>query len=105
MNASAIIAVVMSIVSVIGTISGVALGWKAKSRTDRQETVADASRDAKLQSDIAYIIRGIDDVRLDLREQGRQFDALTERVTRVEESAKQAHHRISGLETRKEIKQ
>ncbi|MCQ6559769.1 hypothetical protein NNL21_13795 [Paenibacillus mendelii] len=46
-----------------------------------------------------YIKRGIDDVRFEQRERGRRFDALSERVTRVEESAKQAHKRLDRLDT------
>jgi hypothetical protein len=45
-----------------------------------------------------YIKRGVDDVRLVQREQGRSFEALAERVTRVEESAKQAHHRPDRID-------
>ncbi len=98
MDGFAVLAAVVSIIGVVGTISGVVLGWQGKARTSRQDTVVDASRDAKLQLDMEYIKRGIDDVRLDLREQGRQFDDLTERVTRNEESTKQAHKRIDRLE-------
>ncbi|MFC0392431.1 hypothetical protein [Paenibacillus mendelii] len=52
-----------------------------------------------LRNDVDYIKRGIDDVRFEQRERGRRFDALSERVTRVEESAKQAHKRLDRLDT------
>ncbi|WP_240353246.1 hypothetical protein [Cohnella algarum] len=45
-----------------------------------------------------YIKRGVDDVRLEQRAQGQRFDALAERVTRVEESAKQALQRLDRLD-------
>lgn len=88
--------------SVIAALSGIVLGWLGRSRTVKQDTVAEASRDTALRSDMDYIKRGVDEMRLEQKDQGRRFDALAERVTRVEESAKQAHHRISRLEGRGE---
>ncbi|WP_309121004.1 hypothetical protein [Paenibacillus sp.] len=90
-----------SIAVVVGAaagISGIVLGWMGRSRSIRQETVAEASKDARLHADMEYIKRGIDDVRIEQRAQGQRFDALTERVTRLEESAKQAHHRLNRLD-------
>lgn len=81
------------------------LGWSGRSRTVRQEirqdAATEASRDAILRADMEYIKRGVDDVRLVQREQGRSFEALAERVTRVEESAKQAHLRLNRLDGQK----
>lgn len=88
----------MSIVSVVAALSGIILGWLGRSRTIKQDTVAEASRDALMRADMEYIKRGVDDLRSDIRLQGKRFDELSERVTRVEESAKQAHHRINRLE-------
>jgi phage shock protein A len=45
-----------------------------------------------------YIKRGIEDIRVEQKAQGRRYDELAERVTRVEESAKSAHHRIDRVE-------
>jgi len=87
------------IVSAAAAISGIILGWLGRSRTVRQDTAAEASKDARLQADMEYIKRGIDDVRIEQKAQGQRFDALAERVTRVEESAKQAHKRIDRLES------
>lgn len=85
-------------ISAAAAISGIVLGWLGRSRTIREDTVAEASKDALLRADMEYIKRGVDDLRADIRLQGKRFDELAERVTRVEESAKQAHHRINRLE-------
>ncbi|MGE6576253.1 hypothetical protein ACQKFM_15155 [Paenibacillus xylanexedens] len=50
------------------------------------------------RADVDYIKRGVDDIRLEQRVQAQRVDALSERVTRVEESAKQAHKRIDRKE-------
>ncbi|MNW70916.1 hypothetical protein D3C74_504480 [compost metagenome] len=58
----------------------------------------EAGSGAALRTDVEYIKHGVDDVRFELKDQARRFDALSERVTRVEESAKQAHKRIDKIE-------
>ncbi len=40
----------------------------------------------------------LDDIRIDLKASEKQMIALGERVTRVEESSKQAHKRLDNLE-------
>ncbi|XID91027.1 hypothetical protein ACF3MZ_21245 [Paenibacillaceae bacterium WGS1546] len=93
---------VITIIAVAGTLSGIALGWIGKARTVRQDTAAEADRDATLRTDVDYIKRGVDDMRVEIRLQGQRYDVLAERVTRVEESSKQAHHRINRLEGHKD---
>jgi hypothetical protein len=85
-------------ISAAAAISGIVLGWLGRSRSVRQDTATEASKDARLQADIEFIKRGVDDLRIEQRAQGKRFDDLTERVTRVEESAKQAHRRLDRLE-------
>jgi len=87
-----------AILSVIAAISGIILGWLGRSRTVRHDTAQDAGRDAKLQTDMEYIKHGVEDIRFEQRVQGKKFDDLSERVTRVEESTKQAHHRLNRLD-------
>lgn len=54
--------------------------------------------DGSLSSDVGYIKSGIDDLkRKQETSEGRHY-ALAERVCIVEESTKQAHKRINGLE-------
>ena len=45
-----------------------------------------------------YIRKGVDDIRIDLKASEKQMVALGERVTRVEESTKQAHKRLDTIE-------
>lgn len=50
-----------------------------------------------LQSDIGYIKAGIDDLKRENRAVNLKLDSISERVTRVEESCKQAHKRIDEI--------
>lgn len=87
-----------SIIAAVAAISGIVLGWLGRSRTIRE----DGAEDGELRASVEYIARGVDDLRVEIRSQGQRYDLLAERVTRVEESAKQAHHRINRLEGRPE---
>ncbi|BFH10623.1 hypothetical protein WJ0W_005731 [Paenibacillus melissococcoides] len=87
-----------AIIAVAAAISGIALGWLGRARTIKQDIAQEASTDAVQRADVEYIKRGVDDIRADVRMQGQRVDGLYERVTRVEESTKQAHKRIDRLE-------
>ncbi len=90
------------VIGAIAAISGMALGWAARAREQKREARTDGWEDGVLKTDVEYIKRGVDDIRLDMRAQGQKLDGLAERVTRVEESAKQAHKRIDRLDNKEE---
>ena len=83
-----------AIISAAAAISGIILGWWGRAHSIRQ----DGTEDGKLRATVDYIRQGVDDLKIELKARGQQFDMLAERVTRVEESAKQAHKRIDRLE-------
>jgi|SRR5690625_134466 len=86
------------IISAAAAISGIILGWLGRAKASQKEVKAEAETGAVIRSDVDYIKRGVDEMRLEQKDQGRRFDALSERVTRVEESAKQAHHRLNRID-------
>ena len=92
----------LALLSVASALTGIALGWLGRARTIRQDAAQQAGTDAMQRADVDYLKRGVDDIRLEQRAQGQKFDALSERVTRVEESTKQAHHRLNRSDGRKE---
>lgn len=85
------------LVSIVVGVSTFILGWWGKASQAKKDAHNDGERDGSLRVDVEYIKRGVDDVRVEQRVQGQRFDALSERVTRVEESTKQAHKRIDEL--------
>lgn len=87
-----------AVVSVIAALSGIVLGWMGRSRTIRQ----DGAQDGELRASVKYIREGVDDLRFEIKAQSQRYDVLAERVTRVEESTKQAHRRIDHIEGRGE---
>jgi len=91
-------AAITAAISVLATLSGMYLGWTARAKEMAKEHRTEGSAGARLQADVDYIKRGVDELRLEVKDQGRRFDELAERVTRVEESSKQAHKRIDRIE-------
>lgn len=83
-----------AVIAAAAAISGIMLGWLGRSRTVRK----DGAQDGELRASVNYIRQGVDDLRVEIRAAGQRYDVLAERVTRVEESAKQAHKRIDRLE-------
>ncbi len=56
-----------------------------------------------LQSDVGYIKAGIDDLKRENRAVNQKLETIAERVTRVEESCKQAHKRIDEIKETEHI--
>ena len=89
--------------AIVTGLSGILLGWIAHIKTARKDAVDaathDTAIDTALKSDVDYIKRGVDDIKLDMRAQASKVEGIDRRVTRVEESAKSAHHRLDRLES------
>lgn len=90
--------VVTAIISVSAALSGIVLGWTGRARSVKQEAKQETKEEALQRADVEYIKRGVDDMKVEQKLQGQRFEAFSERLTRVEESSKQAHKRIDRLE-------
>ena len=78
------------LVGFIGTVSGVVFGFVGYRQGVKKENVETGT----LLSDIGYIKSGVDDLKRKQETSDDRHFALAERVTKVEESSKQAHKRI-----------
>ncbi|MHB1418500.1 MAG: hypothetical protein ACYCX4_02770 [Bacillota bacterium] len=87
----------MSLISAAGTIICIVLGIVGYSRLAKKDTYDNGSEKGTLQANIEYIKRRTDDVLLEQKDTNKSLNAIAERVTRVEESAKSAHHRIDEI--------
>lgn len=89
------------LVGVIGTITGVVLGL-LKARKDENKSIKeDTVQDTVVATKLDYISKGVDDIRLDIKAQDKRISEIVERLIKVEESTKSAHHRIDDLDTNK----
>ncbi|MFF2179436.1 hypothetical protein ACFVT8_23735 [Lysinibacillus sp. NPDC058147] len=90
--------IVLTILSLIVAIQGYQLN-KTKSIKD------DGRQSAEVSAQLHYISKGVNDIqidmkdiRLDMKANDQKVQEVVQRVTRVEESSKQAHKRIDKME-------
>ena len=88
-------------INLLCTLSGMAISlvfsWLTFRQRDKADTKAEAKSDGVLISDVGYIKAGVDDLKRDSRETHQTLEKYNERITRCEESCKQAHHRIDEI--------
>lgn len=85
-------------IGVIIAISGLLLSFFSYQLNRTKEVKADTSQDAHIKAQLEYISKGVDDIRIEQKASDRRIEALGERITRVEESSKQAHKRLDNME-------
>jgi peptidoglycan hydrolase CwlO-like protein len=85
-------------IGVVGVVCTIAFSYISYLKGTKKEVKAESEEDGALKADMKYLIRRVDDILLEQKDTNKSINELAERVTRVEESAKQAHKRIDGLE-------
>lgn len=98
LDVTALIAVISSVVAVVSAIIGIYYSVKNNKRAETHDTENEAKSAEMILCEIGYIKSGIDDLKAQQRKQDERYIELSSRVTAVEASAKQAHHRIDHLE-------
>lgn len=93
MNADIIV-----VTSLVCTVGGFVLAWLVFGRNKTKDDKAEGAGIATITSDMGYIKSSVDGIDKKLEKQADKHVELLERVCGVEESAKQAHKRIDGLE-------
>lgn len=91
------VAVICSVTSIVSAILGFLLSYFSFQRNKKKDDVAEGTTKGVMASDIGYIKAGVDDLKRESAEQRKTVGELGERVTRVEESCKQAHKRIDEI--------
>lgn len=86
-----------AVIAATASIIGVVIGFTGHYRLVKKDTYVAGAEKGNLQADITYIKRRTDDVLLEQKDTNKSINALAERVTRVEESAKSAHKRIDEI--------
>ena len=84
-------------VTLICTLLGAIIGYLTYKRNSNKDIQEGASRQTAVNTKLDYISKGVDDIRIDIKAQDKRITDLAERMVRVEESTKSAHHRIDEL--------
>ena len=88
------VALLLSLVSVVFSVY---FGLKNNRRSDSKEIEAKAAETAVINVKLDQIGSDVRDIKYDITSVKNDVQQLTGRMIKVEESAKQAHHRIDEL--------
>lgn len=88
---------VTAVFGAIGTFIGFIITIATYSRNRDKDVRSGAAEQATINAKLDVINGGVESLRVDFKLEQKERAALSERVTRVEESAKQAHKRIDEL--------
>lgn len=91
--------IVSVVFGLLGTVSAILFAYIAYKRNHTADDKDDGKKDGVLFTEIGYIKAGVDDIKRKQEKQDDQHIDVVSRLTAVESSAKQAHHRIDRLET------
>jgi septal ring factor EnvC (AmiA/AmiB activator) len=83
---------------IVIAVAGLLLSYLSYQLARTKEIKSDGQESAELKAELGYIRKGVDDIRIDLKANEKNIAHLTERVAKVEESAKSAHRRLDIIE-------
>lgn len=85
-------------IGVLIAIAGIMLSYFGYQLNKQKEVKSDSQQDAKIQAQLDYIGKGVDDIRIDLKANEKQLGNHNERIIRLEESHKTINSRIDRIE-------
>ena len=89
----------LQVVIAVGcTILGALLGYAGFLRTAKKDSEEKGQHSGTVLTEIGYIKANTDDIKRKQEMQDERYIETSNRLTAVEASAKQAHHRIDRLE-------
>jgi len=89
------------IIGIICTVLGAVIGVLSFSRNKSKDEAEEGKQNGTMLTELGYIKANTDEIKAEQKEQRKTNTEFVARLTAVEASAKQAHHRIDGLEGRK----
>ncbi len=89
---------VFGIIGAAVGVFGAFVGCFSLLRNKKSDDVSEGEKDGVVLTELGYIKKGIDGIEKRLEKQENQYVDVVKHLTKVEESAKQAHKRIDALE-------
>lgn len=83
--------------TVLIAILGFVISYQTYQINKNKESKSDVRQNARIESQLGHIGKGVDDIRIDLKSNEKEINNIGERVTRVEESSRSAHKRIDRI--------
>lgn len=93
------------LVSVTSLAFSIFFGIKNNKRSDAKEIEARVRENTKINMKLDNITSNTTDIKNEISEMRREINSHDNRLVKVEDSVKSAHHRINGIEERINIKE
>lgn len=77
---------------------GFVLGRKDRNNDEKKENKSEGEHSGQISSDLGYLKKGVEDINTKIEKSNEKHYELVEKVGRLDESVKSAHHRIDTLE-------
>lgn len=88
------------IISVLSLAFSVFMGLKSNKRTDTKDIEERVKENTRINMKLDAISINTTDIKNEVSEMRKEINSHDNRIVKVEESVKSAHHRIDGLEER-----
>ena len=85
---------ITAVISIAGTLAAIFFGFAIYKRNLKNDASAEARSEAVVLTEIGYIKSGVDDIKRKQELEEKRYIEVSERLSKVEESSKQAHKRI-----------
>ena len=92
------IAALTTVIGVVGGLAAIIFGYATYKRNQKTDDSNEGKETGTLFTEIGYIKSGIDDIKRKQDKQDERLMQISERLTAVEASSKQAHKRLDRLE-------
>lgn len=89
-----------TVLGIGGTVCAIVFGYIAFRRNNKNDDTAEGKKDGVLLTEIGYIKSGVDDIKRKQEKEDDRHIKVVERLSVVEASAKQAHHRIDEMQSK-----
>ena len=90
--------VVFGVIGAVVGLVGMLVSLITVSRNKKMDSKSEGKENGIIFTEFGYIKAGIDDIKRDTREFRSEIQDMHDRITRNEESCKQAHKRIDALQ-------
>jgi len=92
------IAALTTVIGVVGGLAAIIFGYATYKRNQKTDDSNEGKETGTLFTEIGYIKSGIDDIKRKQDKQDERLLQISERLTAVEASSKQAHKRLDRLD-------
>lgn len=89
--------IAMSVLGGLGVLAGIYFAVKSSGRTTKKDEEDAGQNKGVMLTEIGYIKSGVDDIKRKQDQLDSKQTAYLERLVCVEQSTKQAHHRIDEI--------